>query len=91
MEESRIAKGREYWMIYGGPGFLVVVWSGSTPLQPPPLRFPVSKLSLLHSLPVYRWSSLLTGEVGGKGGGGGAKSYDHMKAWPSLYHSIFSG
>jgi hypothetical protein len=37
---------------------------------------------------VCRRSSLLTGE-GGRGGGG-AKSYDHAKAWPFINHSIFS-
>ncbi len=27
---------REYWMIYRGPGYLAVVWSCSSPRQPPP-------------------------------------------------------
>jgi hypothetical protein len=46
---------REYWMIYRRPGFLAVVWFGSSPL-------PISKLSLFLGLPVCRPSSLLTGE-----------------------------
>ncbi len=48
---------------YRGPDFLAVVR-----LPPPP---PVSNLSFFLSLPVCRWSSLLTGEDGGGGGGGG--------------------
>ncbi len=48
---------------------------------------PVSKMSLFLSLPVFRLSSLLTGEVWG-GGGGGAKSYNREKAWSSTNHSI---
>jgi hypothetical protein len=30
----------EYWMIYRGPGFLAVVWFGSTPTSFPPLPSP---------------------------------------------------
>ncbi len=45
-----------------GPGFLAVVWFGSSPAPLPP--FPVSKLSLFLSLPVCRRSSLLTGGGG---------------------------
>jgi hypothetical protein len=48
---------REYLMFYRGPGFLAVVWFGSFPI---PFPFPVSKLSLFHSLPLCRLSSLLT-------------------------------
>jgi hypothetical protein len=57
-------------------------------LAPPPPPFPVSKLSLLYSLPVCRPSSLLTKERGR--GGGGAKSYDSEKAWSSIIHSVLS-
>ncbi len=46
----------------------------------------VSNLSLFHCLHVCRQSSLLTG----KGGMGGAKSYDGEKAWSSVNHSILS-
>jgi hypothetical protein len=55
---------REYVMYYRGPGFLAVVWFGSFPI---PFPFPVSKLSLFHSLPLCRLSSLLT-EDRGRGG-----------------------
>ncbi len=77
---------REYWMIPKGPGFLAVVWFGSSPTPFPPL-LSASCLFFL-SLPVCRRSSLLTGEGGG--GGGGAKSYDGEKAWLSINHSILS-
>jgi hypothetical protein len=64
---------REYWMIYGGPRFLAVVWFGSSrPLHP------LRELSFFLSLPVCRRSSLLT-EERGVGGGRGAKSYDREK------------
>ncbi len=42
-ERNRI---REDWMVYKGPGFLAVVWFGSSPTSSP-----VSKLSLFLSLP----------------------------------------
>jgi hypothetical protein len=53
-------QAREYWMFYRGPGFVAVVWFGSSPPPPPPS--PGSKLSLFLSLPVCSWSSLLSGE-----------------------------
>jgi hypothetical protein len=53
-------------MIYRGPGFLAVVWFGSSLNPSPP--FPVTKLSLFLSLPVCRRLSLLTG-VGRRGWG----------------------
>ncbi len=58
----------------------------------PPSVTPVSKLSLLLSLPVFRLSSFLSEERGlGKGRAGfRRKSYDAEKAWPSLHHSILS-
>ncbi len=58
-------------------------WFGSLP---PPS--PSSKLSLFLSLPLFRRSSILTGEGGG--GGWGAKLYDCENAWSSLNHSILS-
>ncbi len=39
----------EIWIIYRGPGFLAVVWFGSSPTPSP-----VSKLSLFLSLPLCR-------------------------------------
>ncbi len=50
---------REYYIIYRGPGFLMVVWFGSSPPPSPPS--PVSKLSLFLSIPVSCRSSILTG------------------------------
>jgi hypothetical protein len=55
--------------------------------SPSPPPSPVSKLSLILSLPVCRRSSSLTGE---RAGGGGAKSYDDEKIWYSMIHSILS-
>ncbi len=74
---------KEYWMIYRGPGFLVVKSFGSSPTCSP--HYPVSKLSIFLSLPVCRRSSIVTWDGGG--GGGGAKSCDRQKAWSSIYHS----
>jgi hypothetical protein len=58
---------REYWRIYGGPGFFTVLWFGSSP-APFPLT-PVSKFSIFLSLPVCRRSSLLMSCRGGEGVG----------------------
>jgi hypothetical protein len=77
---------REYCMIYTveDQAFLRSYDSGPHPSQPlrPPSRQQVVSPS---SLRVYRRSSLLTGEGGS---GGGRKSYDREKAWPSINHSI---
>jgi hypothetical protein len=43
----------------------------------------------LISLPVNRLSNLLTGKVGGEGGGG-AKSQDGENAWLFINHSILN-
>jgi hypothetical protein len=51
------------------------------PAPSPPPPPPINKLSLFLSLPVYRRSSLLTGE-----GGEGAKSYDADKAYSTLQY-----
>jgi hypothetical protein len=60
-------------------------FSMSNDLAPPhPPLSPVTKLS-----PVFRRSSLLTGEQG-VGGGGGARSYDGENGWSSLNHPILS-
>ncbi len=63
-----------------------IIWFPSAP-PPPPLPSPVSNWSLFLTLPVCRWSSLLA-EEGGKGGGGGAKTYGGEKAWSSINRSI---
>ncbi len=73
----------EYWMIYRGPGFLVVGWFASTPTFSPS---PVSKLDQRHTgrlkmTPCWQ---------GGRSGRG-AESCDHKKAWFSMHHSILSG
>ncbi len=68
---------REYWVIQRGPGFLAVVWFGSSSPSPSP---PVSKLSLFLSLHVGHWSSLLTGE----GVWESIKSDYSEKAWSSI-------
>ncbi len=52
-------------MIYEGPGFLAVVWFGSSPT--PLASSPVGKLFLFLTL--------------GEGSGRGAKSYDREKLW----------
>jgi hypothetical protein len=69
---------REYWMIYRGPGFLAVLWFGSSP----------TLLTLFLSLPVSP-VELIDGRRGG--GGRGAQSYFHEKARSSINHSIPSG
>ncbi len=38
---------REYWMIYRGPGFLDVIWLGSSPI--PSIPSPVSELDWRHA------------------------------------------
>jgi hypothetical protein len=52
-------------MIYRGPGFLAVVWFGSSPIPLPPS--PISTLSIFLSLPVCRRSRFLTREGRGWG------------------------
>ncbi len=76
---------REYWIFYRGPGFSTDVWFGSTPAPLPlcrQLHVSLSQSSCVSPIE-------LTGEVGG-GGGRGAESYDHKKAWPSINQSILS-
>ncbi len=47
-------------MYYRGPGFLAVVWFGSSPI--PLLPSPGRQFSVFLSFPMYRRSSLLTGD-----------------------------
>jgi hypothetical protein len=77
---------REYCMIYRGPGFLVIIWFGSSPT--PILPFPVSKLFLFLSLPVCPRSNLLPG--GGETVGEEPNLTTARKPGP-LKHSILSG
>jgi hypothetical protein len=73
--------GREYWVIYRGPGFRLL----AHPL-PPSL---VSRLNRLHTGRLRKRKNLL--KVEGKGGGRRAKSDNLEKALPSIKHSILSG
>ncbi len=81
----RTIKSREYLMGYRELSFLVVTWFGSSPSPFPP----ISKLSVILSLPVCRRRAYW--QERGRGGGRGAKSYDLEKVWPSISHSILSG
>jgi hypothetical protein len=73
---------REYWTIYGGPGFLAVIWFGSTPTLSP-LPTSVSWVGETHE--VCDRESTCWRERGE-----GTESYDPKKAWPSIKHSILS-
>ncbi len=81
---------REDWMLYGGPGFLVVVWSTSPPPPPPRGDPPVSLRKV--SFPVFVCVADRAYWPEREGGGGwGAKSYDREKTCSSINHSIFFG
>ncbi len=56
---------REYWMVYRGPGFLAVIWVGSSPTPPPS---PVSKLERRRTGRLRKRAKLPT-EEGGKRAG----------------------
>ncbi len=81
---------RKCRMIYRGPGFFAVVWFGSS--SPPSPLFPIRPQQVVFLsqsscvFPVW-----LTDGRGCRGGGGGAKPYDRMKAWTSINHSILFG
>jgi hypothetical protein len=72
------------WIIYRGPGFLAVVWVGSSP----PSFSHQQVLSFLY-LTVCRRSSYRRAGVGR--GFRGTTSYDSEKPWSSINHSILSG
>jgi hypothetical protein len=76
---------REYWMICRGPGFLAVVWFGSSPTSPFLLPSVISTGGAQKE-----WERETTAGVKGGRGGGGAKSYDDEKAWSSINHPIRS-
>jgi hypothetical protein len=73
----------EYWLMYRGPGFLVVVLFGS---QPTPPALSCQQVVALSQSSCVSPAKLADGE----GGGGGAKSYDGRKAWSSIKYSILS-
>ncbi len=77
-----------HWTIYRRPGFLAVVWFGSSPSPFPPSL--VSKLDRRHTGRLRKRDNLLTGKGGDGDGGRGAESYVRKKAWPSINHSILS-
>jgi hypothetical protein len=68
-------------IIYRDPGFLAVVWFGSS-------FSAVSSTDETHRR-LRKRDKLLT--VGGGGDGRGAESYDRKKAWYSINHSILCG
>ncbi len=74
---------RECWMIYRGPGFLVVLRCGSSTNPSSPL--PSEARPETH-MKTEKERHLLHGRVDG----GGAKSNDGEKAWSSINHSILS-
>ncbi len=74
------ANRREYCMIFRGPGFLVVVWFGSSPS-------PVRKLDRGDDTQEYCSRETTCWRERGRG----AKSYGGEKARSSINHSIYSG
>ncbi len=69
---------REYWMIYRGPGFLAIVWFGSS--STPHLQ---SVSSTGDTQEYWERETTCLREKGGGEGGRGAKLYNHRKAWSS--------
>jgi hypothetical protein len=72
----RIVPPREYWTIYRGPGFLAVVWFGSTPNPSP------SPVSNLHTGRLRKKERQLADMRGGEGMGEKPKNYDARKSGP---------
>ncbi len=78
---------RKYWMNYRLPGFLAVVWFGSSPHPVPLFHQQVVSLSQSSCVsPVELTDGRGRGMVGGW-----AKSYDGEKAWSSINQLILSG
>ncbi len=75
----------EYWMIYRRPGFLAIVWFGSSPIP-----FPLSRQQVV-SLSHTSCASSVHRAFWREGGGGVVKSYDKEKAWSSINYSILPG
>jgi hypothetical protein len=70
-----IGKDREYWTIYRGPGFLAVVWFGSSPALCP--------LSRQHTGRLRKRDKLLMGE--GEGDGREQESLVFYKSFNTLW------
>ncbi len=83
IQRHNIVRARGYWMIYRGPGFLDVVWFGSSPSPRPS---PVSKLE-------GRYNLLTEGEGRGWGGLGRHKEMSSILAdqWRPRPHMSPSG
>ncbi len=73
----------KYWMVYGRPGFLDVVWFGSSP--PPP---PISKLDWRDTRRLRKRDNLQGGD-GGEGGGGAKNHRMARKPGPLNYSILF--
>jgi len=78
---------REYWMIYRGPGFLVVVWFSSTPILSPN---PGTPSGCWTGGTQWHRKILLRQLADGRGCVWGAESCDGEKAWSSISHIILS-
>ncbi len=75
-----------YWMIYREPGFLAVIWIGSSPNLSPPT---VSKSRPATHRKTEKERQLADGRGRGRGWRG-VESYDRKKVWSSINHSKLS-
>ncbi len=73
--------GLQRILIYIGPGFLAVVWFGSSPL--PSVSLTADTQEDWEKETTCWWERV-------EGGGGGAKSSESEKTWFSINHSILS-
>ncbi len=74
----RPSKKREYWMLYRGPGFLAVVWFGSSPFTV--IAWPATHIDWERDKLCWR-----------EGWGRSQIMRPQKKAWTSINHSILSG
>ncbi len=77
-------------MIYRGPGFFAVAWSGSSTTLPPPFPPLVHNLSRRYTGWLRKRDNLLAGE-GCMGEWERVESYGGKKAWSSIHYLILSG
>ncbi len=81
--------GREYWIIYSGPGFFAVVWFASSPTPSSPPPSPVRKLDWRNTGRLRKRDNLLTGE--GKKGWGRRQIIRPQESQAlSINHSVLS-